>query len=203
MPNPTPKKADMADEKPATAMPANTIDLETAARLAMCTPRWIQELVKQGFIPKAERGRYTVLGVVHGRIKSLQDDQSRSSKSASATRVQDARAEEIKLRTDEKRGALLEQGQAEAIAVIDEFVGPLKSDLLAIPARVTADLALRRRIEDGIDEAFAASGKRASDAADRVATVGPNLRKAAKVKPRRVGKAKSDVPAERGGAGPA
>ena len=187
----------MADDKPA-ALPANTIDLETAARLAMCTPRWIQELVKQGFIPKAERGRYTVLGVVHGRIKSLQDDQNRSSKSASASRVQDARAEEIKLRLDEKRGTLLQAGQAEAINVIDEFAGGLKSDLLAIPARVTADLALRRRIEDGIDHAFADAGKRAIAAADRVATAGAALRDAAPAKARRVGKSKPNVSGKRG-----
>lgn len=195
----------MADEKPA-ALPqgqANTIDLETAARLAMCTPRWIQDLVKQGFIPRAERGRYTVLGVVHGRIKSLQDEQGRSSKSASASRVQDARAEEIQLRLDEKRGALLQQGQAEAVNVIDEFFGGLKSDLLAIPARVTADLALRRKIEDGIDHAFADAGKRAVVAADRVATAGATLRAAGKVKPRRVGKAKPNVSVERGSAGAA
>jgi hypothetical protein len=176
----------------------NTIDLETAARLAMCTPRWIQQLVKGGFIPKAERGRYTVLGVVHGRIKSLQDEQNRSSKSASASRVQDARAEEIKLRLDEKRGALVAQGQAEAVNVIDEFFGGLKSDLLAIPARVTGDLALRRKIEHGIDEAFADAGKRAVTAADRVATASETLRAPRKVKPRRLGKPKSDVRSEHG-----
>jgi hypothetical protein len=30
--------------------------------------------VTEGFIPKPERGRYTTVGVVHGRIGSLLDE---------------------------------------------------------------------------------------------------------------------------------
>jgi hypothetical protein len=164
-----------------------TIGIELAAQIAKCTPRHIQQLVKTGFIPRPERGRYTILGVVHGRIASLQDEQRTSTKSASASRVQDARAAEIEQRTAKEAGVLLQQGQAEALNVVDEFFGPLRSDLLAVLARVTADIALRRRIEDGIEDAFGSAAKRALAAADRVEASSETLRAAAKGDARRMG----------------
>jgi hypothetical protein len=142
-----------------------TVDLKTAAKLGMCTPRWVQQLVANGYVSKGERGRYRIIDVVHGRLRQILDDERRSSQSASASRVQDARASEIEARTAERLQSHLAAAQAEAVAVIDEFAGQLRSDLMAIPARVTADIALRRRMEDQIDEAFGAAGDRATAAA--------------------------------------
>jgi hypothetical protein len=51
------------------------------ARLAKCTPRWFQNLVTEGLIPKPKRRRYATVGVVHGRIDSLFDEARRSSQS--------------------------------------------------------------------------------------------------------------------------
>ena len=144
----------------------------------------VAQFVKEGVFRKTTDAKLNLATSRIAYIRWLRDETRKSSKSASASRVQDARAEEIKLRLEEKRGTLLQQGQAEAINVIDEFAGGLKSDLMAIPARVTADLALRRRIEDGIDHAFADAGKRAIAAANRVTTAGATLRDAGAVSPR-------------------
>jgi hypothetical protein len=182
-------------EKPA-AQAGGLIKTEVAAALLMVTVEWVRRLTNEGWITKVAKDQYRVQDVVQGYIKYLRDENRQTSKSAAASRVQDARAEAIQLQLDEKRGVMLQQGQAEAVTVIDEFFGGLRSDLMAIPARVTADLVLRRKIEDGIDDAFGAASKRAVDAADRVATAGEALRKAGSAKRRRVGAVKPRVPAK-------
>lgn len=183
------------EQRPASS--GGLINTETAAALLMVTTDWVRKLTAQGWIPKIAKDQYRVADVVQGYIKYLKDETRKASKTASASRVQDARAEEIRLRVDEKRGALLEQGQAEAINVIDEFFGGLKSDLMAIPARVTSDIALRRRIEDEIGGAFGKAGKRAVAAADRVKSAGETLRATGETKPGRVVRKKPDVSSNR------
>lgn len=151
-----------ASSEPAQAA-AGTIDRDTAARLAKCTPRWINKLVQDGYIPKPARGRYTVLGVVHGRIDSLQDEQRRASKSAADSRVRDARAAEIEQRVAERSGRLIDYD--DAIGSFDEALGIIRAELSGLPARVTRDLSLRRKFETEIDEILTRAADRLEQAA--------------------------------------
>lgn len=54
------------------AAPA-TYPLSTISKLLMLTDRRVQQLVKDGHIPRAERGRYELVPVVQGYIKYLKD----------------------------------------------------------------------------------------------------------------------------------
>lgn len=166
---------------------AGLISTETAAKLLMISIEWVRRLTREGAIRKVGKDQYRVVDVVQGYITYLRDEARKTSKSAAASRIQDERAEEIRLRNAERKRTLIEQAQAEVIRVVDEIAGPLRSDLMAIPAQVTKDLKLRRVIEERIDGAFGAASKRAVSAAASVAEAGTALGATRKAKPRRVG----------------
>lgn len=180
---------------------ANTIPPEVAAALIMVTPDWINKLVKQGFITRVGRGQYSLQNVVQGYIRYLKDDARQNTKSASASRVQDMRVEEAQLRMDERRGILKQQALEAALALVDEVLGRLRSDLYAIPARVTTDLGLRRKVEVALDAALNdAAGRAAGAGGDPAGDAEPGSSVAAagrKDRAPRVG-AQKDLPSKRG-----
>ncbi len=133
----------------ATVSSAGNITLQVAARLIMVTDDRVLALVKQGYIPKTGRGQYTIVGVVQGYIRFLKDGEKRSAKSAAANRVAAARAAEIELRTAERAHRLI--ATDEAIDFVDEIVGSLKAELSGLAARLTRDVALRRKIKAEVD----------------------------------------------------
>lgn len=127
----------------------NMVDAETAAKLLMMTPHRIRQLVSEGWIPKAARNAYPLVGLVQGYIRFLKDEQRRANKVQAESRVRDARAREIELRIAEREGRLIET--AEALTTLDEILGQIRSDLSGAPARITRDLSLRGQIEVELD----------------------------------------------------
>jgi len=138
-----------------------TITTEVAARLLMITPAYVRKLTRDGWLKAAGRDAYPIAGLVHGFINFLQDQHRRAAKAAEANKVCEQRAEEILLRNSERWARMVSEGQAEAIRVIDEIAGPLRADIGAIPAQVTNDLALRRRLENEFDAAFGRASQKA------------------------------------------
>jgi len=151
-------------KKPEANSEQGFITLDTAAKLVMLTPRRVQQLAADGYISRKD-GKYTIVGVVQGYIRYLQEEDRRTAKSAAESRVRDRRADEIELRILEKQGTLLEESRAEALGLVDVVIGGLKADLYAIPARTTTDIGLRRKIEEEIDNALGEAAKRAKDCA--------------------------------------
>lgn len=117
----------------------------------------VRQLVKSGHIEKRGKDQVLLASAVRGYIRFLKDDARRSSKSASASRVQDARAEEIALKVAERKGRLIDI--VEHRDAFAEVIGTLKSRLDGVPAQVTNDGALRGKIESAIDDAL----RRAAD----------------------------------------
>lgn len=189
----------MADAPP-TAPPAgggNIISAAVAAALIKVTEQRLGQLVRAGHIKKTARGEYHLLAVVHGYIDFLKDEERRSSKSASASRVQDARADEIAMRMEERSKRLVHEARREAVAVVDSLAGGLRTDLMSVPARVTRDLPLRRKLEDEIDNAFGAAAKRAQRALDHSGAAAPALGAPSKANAGRVGARKPRLSAKR------
>jgi phage terminase Nu1 subunit (DNA packaging protein) len=146
---------------------ASTIPIDVAARLLMVTPEWVRRLTKDGWIPKADRGRYRVVDVVQGYIRFLKDEARRSSKSAAHTRLQDIRArkEELNIAQTERELVPL----ADAMTLVDEISGTIVARINAIPARLTRNMDERARLQREIDEALV-------EVADRIKKLGCALR---------------------------
>jgi hypothetical protein len=131
----------MADEQQ-----AGFITVGVAARLLMISEVRVRRLVDLGHIKRAKKGQYQLVDVVQGYIRFLKDEERRTSKTATASRMQDAKTAEIELRLAEKRRELIPV--EDASAVIDIIVGKVRSEFSGLPARVTRDMDLRRRLED-------------------------------------------------------
>lgn len=157
--------------------PTGVRQSDVAEHLFISTTR-VAQLIAEGVFEKTTAGLLDLDACRRAYLEWLRDQNRRATNSAAAARAHDAKAEEIQLRIDEKRRVQEASGQAEAVKVIDEFFGALKSDLLAIPARVTTDLATRRKIENELDQAFGACAKRAIAAADLVETADETITRA-------------------------
>jgi hypothetical protein len=79
----------------------------------------------------------------------LKDEQRNNSKSAAASRIQDARVAEIEMRNAIARREYVPVDDAQA--AIDIVVGRVKSELTGLPARVTRDLDQRRKLETEVN----------------------------------------------------
>lgn len=147
-----PESAAEAPGQGASGQPANSISVDTLAKLLMMTPHRVRQLERAGWIQKAGYGLYSIVEGVQGYIRFLKDETKRSSQSAAAARVQEARAKEIELRTAREENRLVEL--EEALSFVDGVIGVLKSEIYGIPARVTRDLELRRRMVTELDDIF-------------------------------------------------
>lgn len=134
-----------------------TISTAAAGRLILIHAERVRQLTKQGWIKAVARNRYRTVDVVHGYINYLRDEQRRAAKSASASRVQDMRAREIELRMAEKQRELIPT--EEAIAFVSDALGKLRAGMIGLPANITRDVELRRKIEAGIDAEFERSAE--------------------------------------------
>lgn len=124
---------------------AGMITTAQATKLLMITPQWLRQLAVQGYIPRAVKGAYPLVAVVQGYIKSLKDDEKRSTKTAADNRVRDARAAEIERRMarEDREIITLE----EAMASHEDVTGEYLQSISGLPARITRNQSERRRIE--------------------------------------------------------
>ncbi|MEL4069581.1 hypothetical protein WKW50_05475 [Ochrobactrum sp. GPK 3] len=121
------------------------ITASAAAALLGVTTQWLRMLAANGYVPKAVRGKYPIVAVVQGYVKSLKDDDKRSNKSSSENRVRDARAAEIERRIAREDRKLIVLD--EALTAFDEATGHFLQSLSGLPAAITRNLNERRRIE--------------------------------------------------------
>lgn len=123
----------------------------------------VSELAERGVLSALADGSFDLDASRLTYIAHLRGEQRHNTKSASASRVQDARAREIELRTAERDRRLIDTD--EAIAALDEIVGPMKADLAGVGPRVTRDIDLRRRIESEHDVIFSRTAARLAERA--------------------------------------
>ena len=128
---------------------AGMLTTTQAARLLMVTDQWIRDLSKKGYIPAPDGGFVPLVETVQGYIRWLKDEERRTSKTAAASAVQQARADEIRLRIAREQGRLIELEDTEA-AFADIF-GLWRNELEGLPRAVTRDLCLRSSIEGYIE----------------------------------------------------
>jgi len=120
-------------------MSAATQPIGVISRLLDLSERRIQQLSREGVIPKAERGQYDLIGSVRGYVRNLRDQALKAQAGApdyalERARFIRARADLAEMEAEEKRRSLIAAEQIEAawIAVL----ALLRTRLLALPDRL-------------------------------------------------------------------
>jgi len=120
-------------------MSAATQPISVIARLLDLSERRVQQLSREGVIPKAERGQYDLIGSVRGYVRYLRDQALKAQAGApdyalERARFIRARADLAEMEAEEKRRSLIAAEQIEAawIAVL----ALLRTRLLALPDRL-------------------------------------------------------------------
>lgn len=112
----------------------------TIAKLLMLTERRVQQLAKDGIIPKAERGRYELAPSVQGYIRFLQD---RNVTAGVGSPIDYAAEKAKKLKAERQRVELeLSRAQGEVVplaqlerALANTFA-EIKTNIRSVPSRV-------------------------------------------------------------------
>jgi phage terminase Nu1 subunit (DNA packaging protein) len=118
---------------------AATYSLTTIARLLTITPRRVQQLVREGYLPApAERGRYELVGCVQGYIRYLKErairgDLGPDSHDAHRTRLVKARADIHEQQAAALCGQLIPRQRVEA--VWSGILKLVRQGLLGLPSR--------------------------------------------------------------------
>lgn len=123
---------------------------DEACGLLGISDEWINQVSKKGYYKKIAKGRWRLGDVVQGYIKYLQDEDRRASKTAANSRVQDARAADIELRTAERLRQVMRT--EEVIDLAHAVFGALRMKADGVGARCTRDLNMRHKIESEVDD---------------------------------------------------
>jgi hypothetical protein len=134
------------------------ISTKLACVLLKLTQPRLSQLEAAGWIARVAPGRWRLLDLVQGYVSSLKDETKRSSQTASLSRVQEARAREIEMRTARDSGQTVDM--SDALALVDDVVGGFKADFDGLPARYTRNLEERRRLETEINDVFTRAANR-------------------------------------------
>jgi len=97
-----------------------------AAALLMLSTQRLRQLSAEGFIPRASKGEYPLVGVVQGYIRFLKDEERRTSKVQAESDLKATRRKEIELRIARDDHRLIETD--EAIAAVEDIVGIHRSE---------------------------------------------------------------------------
>lgn len=124
-------------------------DTETAAKLIMVTPMWLRKLSKDGFIKQIAKDRWSVIEVVQGHIRYLKDENRRATITKSVSRVQEARALEIEIKTKKEMRELLSVEDVEAF--LSDTLGVLRTKLSGLPAACFREPEPRAVVEKQVD----------------------------------------------------
>lgn len=154
---PLPKKSKAKKAAPRTAPKAapdpklGAIDLsmESAGELLGISAERVRQLIKDGLVQKRGRNSVPLRSAVQGYIRFLKDDGKKTTKSAAASRLQDARAHQVEVRTAKEVRELVPAEEADA--VLQTIIGMLMAALNGLPAQLTRDLDERVKIEAAID----------------------------------------------------
>lgn len=138
---------------------AGLIGAGQVARLLGISTQRLRQLASDGFIPKAVKGKYPLVGAVQGYIKFLRDAGSRPTDTAGADLVH-AKRREIELRLAEKQARLIETDAAEAD--IQHMLDVLREE--AAEATKGIKTAIQPLVQSAIKSAIDRAEERASDA---------------------------------------
>lgn len=117
------------------------------------TERRVQQLEAEGILTNVGKGRskrYELSEAVQAIIaRSEASFAAANSVSTSRELFEAERARKLKFENDQREALLIDQ--QDALAAIDRIFGEVRTGLAGIAAKVTDDVAYRRKIDDAID----------------------------------------------------
>lgn len=148
-----------------TSDPASpTYPVGTIAKLFMVSERRVQQLVKEGIVPKTEHGRYELVPAVQGYVRYLQERaQGRTGAPEDyhqeKSRLVKLQADKAQLEVDELSGLLV---RASAVrAAWQDMLADMRGRLLGIPSKAAPIVApqnspgeIMKVLEDLVTEAL-------------------------------------------------
>ena len=154
-----------------------TYPVKTIAKLLMLTDRRVQQLAKEGIIPKGERGRYELAPVVQAYIRYLQDrvagDPGEGTHDWGAARAKhmSAKADLAELELMKARSEVIDATEVKRAWQI--LLGEVRAGLIgATPARISQalrgvsdDKAVKRIVKDELAAAMKAISEKDIEAA--------------------------------------
>jgi hypothetical protein len=126
---------------------ATLTDGRTLARCWGLTAPRISQFVAEGWLKPVgdKRGRYSWFDACAGYVRWLRDENRTTSKSASDSRMRDAKARDIEVRTQQRLARLVPIEIYEEM--IDTLAGMVRSEFAGLAAACTRDVTMRRIIE--------------------------------------------------------
>jgi len=182
---------------------AQDTDTTTLAMVFGMQQTRVSQISHDGWYKQLEgtRGKYNWVEACRGYIKYLKDADRRSSKSSSESRIRDAKARDIEVRTQQRLARLVPLTAYEEM--IDGIAGMVRSEFAGLAAASTRDLTMRRIIEREVNARLRRIAEYAMAQAIRLETAGgaDNAIRTDGAGP--VGSSQQDVSADSGGAGTA
>lgn len=127
----------------------------------------VRQLTVEGVLKATGKARYDRDETVRDYILYQRDQNKLANRSTSESRVRDARATEIEVRTAERTRGLIPIDEAmDSNAILCGFV---RTEFGGLAARLTRDLPLRREIEKAVNESLARIADRLNEEAENLA----------------------------------
>jgi len=124
---------------------APTYPVGTIARLLILSDRRVQELVKEGVIPKSDHGRYELAPCVQGYIRYLQERSHKNTPVAGPdyhiekSRLTKLQADKVQINNDRELSDLVNAAEVEREWSL--VISDCKNRLLSIPSKMAPILA--------------------------------------------------------------
>ena len=131
----------------------------------MISAERVRQLQKAGYIPRATRGKVSLVGAVQGYLRFRNDEERRTSRTAADTRVKALRAEQIALEIAREEGSLIDLLEHQAI--LEEVTAAFREGVAALPARISRD-PKKREIEADIEAVFNVISDKLAQAAEQL-----------------------------------
>jgi hypothetical protein len=141
-----------------------TFPLDTICKLLDLTPQRVNQLVREGIVPRAERGRYELVPVVQAYVRYLRDravkgDVHGDDYSAHRTRLVKARADLMEIEKAQIEGQLIPSHDVESAWM--EVFANCRAKILSIPTKTAAEVfgadslpAVRGILKNAVNEAL-------------------------------------------------
>lgn len=130
----------------------------------------VRQLMNEGVLKQSAYNKFHRDDTTRAYASMLRDQRHLVNRTTSESRVRDARATEIEMRTAERSRKLIPLD--EALESNASVCGAVRTEFGGLAARVTRDLVLRREIEKAVNDCFARIANRLAEEGRRLATGG-------------------------------